>query len=42
VVRGHGAEGPIFEELRRAVEQAPELVFPAFRQPLRRVTDDGD
>jgi superfamily I DNA and RNA helicase len=36
-----GKEGPIFEELRRAIEQSPELVFPAFRGPLKRVTDDA-
>jgi hypothetical protein len=36
-----GIEGPVFEELRRAVEQAPELAFPAFnRRSLRRVTDE--
>jgi superfamily I DNA and RNA helicase len=36
-----GVEGPIFEELRRAIEQAPELAFPAFnRRSLRRVTDE--
>jgi superfamily I DNA and RNA helicase len=36
-----GREGPVFEELRRAVEMAPELVFPAFnRRSLRRVTDE--
>jgi superfamily I DNA and RNA helicase len=36
-----GLEGPVFEELRRAVAQAPELVFPAFnRRSLRRVTDE--
>jgi hypothetical protein len=38
-----GQEGPVFEELRRAVELAPELVFPAFnRRSLRRVTDETE
>jgi superfamily I DNA and RNA helicase len=37
-----GRDGPIFDELRRAVELAPELVFAAFnRRSLRRVTDEG-
>jgi superfamily I DNA and RNA helicase len=36
-----GLESPVFGELRRAVELAPELVFPAFnRRSLRRITDD--
>jgi hypothetical protein len=30
-----------FEELEKAIGQAPELVFPAFnRRSLRRVTDE--
>jgi hypothetical protein len=39
-----GLEGPIFEELRTAIGQAPELVFPAFnRRSLKRVMDEvGD
>jgi hypothetical protein len=38
-----GLESPVFEELRREVELAPELVFPAFnRRWLRRVTDDTE
>jgi superfamily I DNA and RNA helicase len=37
-----GKDGPIFEELRTAIEQSPELAFPAFRRPLKRVTDDTD
>ena len=36
-----GLRDAIFDELRRAIEQAPELVFPAFnRKSLRRVTDE--
>jgi superfamily I DNA and RNA helicase len=38
-----GQEGPIFEELRRAIEQQPELRFPAFtRRQLQRVLDERD
>jgi superfamily I DNA and RNA helicase len=37
-----GKDGLIFEELRKAIEQSPELAFPAFRRPLKRVTDDTD
>ncbi len=39
VVTGLGS--PVFEELRQAVAQAPELVFPAFnRHSLKRRTDE--
>jgi superfamily I DNA and RNA helicase len=38
-----GLDGPVFEELRRAMDLAPELAFPAFnRRSLRRVTDEAD
>jgi superfamily I DNA and RNA helicase len=36
-----GLDGPVFEELRRAIGMAPQLAFPAFnRRTLRRVTDE--
>jgi hypothetical protein len=36
-----GLESPIFEELRTAIGQAPELAFPAFnRRSLKRVIDE--
>ncbi len=38
-----GIEGPIFEEMRRALEQQPELKFAAFnRRQLQRVLDERD
>jgi hypothetical protein len=38
-----GLESPVFEELRRGVQLAPELVFAAFnRRSLRRITDDEE
>jgi hypothetical protein len=38
-----GLEGPIFEELRRAVEQQPVLKFAAFnRRQLQRVLDERE
>jgi hypothetical protein len=38
-----GLEGPIFEEMRRAVEQQPVLRFAAFnRRQLQRVLDERE
>lgn len=37
-----GKDGPLFEELRRAIATAPEIVFPAFnRRSLVRDTDEN-
>jgi hypothetical protein len=38
-----GLSGPIFEELRKIIDQYPKLTFPAFTQKdLRRPLDDRE